>query len=59
MNKLEFTLCSCSRPACPILKINKENREVNILDDYNGKVVLTFDELNMLIDIFNKEVNNE
>ena len=45
-----YVLCAPPRCSCPEIWIDTEKRIIDITDDYEGKVKLTFDEMQMLVD---------
>lgn len=46
-NKIKYTMCGRSGSCCPVLTEIEDNK-FTITDDYEGKVVLTKDELSLL-----------
>lgn len=46
-NKIKYTMCGRTGSCCPVLTEIEDNK-FTITDDYEGKVVLTKDELSLL-----------
>ena len=55
--KLKYTMCS-GKSCCPVLTETEDNNFV-ITDDYDGKVLLTREELTLLKDFLNKNLETE
>lgn len=54
----KFVLCAPPRCSCPEVLIDHEKCSVTITDDYEGKVILTFDEMLMLTDKWKEAIFN-
>lgn len=48
----KIVLCAPPRCSCPELHYNREAQNLLLKDDYNGSVLLTFQEMQILIDKF-------
>ncbi len=55
--KLKYTMCS-GKSCCPVLTEIEDNK-FTITDDYDGKVVLTKEELTLLKDFLNKNLETQ
>lgn len=53
-NKLKFVMCS-GKSCCPVLTEIEDNKFI-ITDDYDGKVLLTKEELNLLKNFLDKNL---
>jgi hypothetical protein len=50
----KHVICAPPRCSCPEIGIDHAIQKVYISDDYEGKVVLTFEELEILIAIYRR-----
>jgi hypothetical protein len=55
--KLKYTMCS-GKSCCPVLTEVEDNK-FTITDDYDGKVVLTKEELTLLKNFLNKNLETQ
>lgn len=55
-DNLKIVACSPPRCKCPVMDINFENHEIVIIDDYGGKVKMTFTEMSILSQRFLEHV---
>jgi hypothetical protein len=53
---IKVTLCGRTNTCCPVLSEQADNT-FTLTDDYNGKVILTRDELMLLRDELNKQLD--
>lgn len=55
--KIKYTMCS-GKSCCPVLTEIEDNKFI-ITDDYNGKVLLTKEELNLLKNFLKDNLEEE
>ena len=55
--RIKYTMCS-GKSCCPILTEVDDNK-FTITDDYNGKVILTKEELHLLKDFLTKNLESD
>jgi len=57
VEKESFVMCGGKGCKCPVATFDKSNQNVEIHDDFGGKILLSFEELNLLVEKFKNDID--